>query len=1421
MAEQTFRSPGFFEREIDLASRRQAVSGVPGGVIGTSAKGPAFVPVTVGDFADFVSRFGTLDPDQPAVYAAFEFLKHKRALTFMRVLGAGGNISAADRDETRTSGAVKGAGFRVHGKQTTINRKNIAHSDNNETHTSIKVLDGGPFLISAQHKTDVATKSALASNTLPSLSDNPSFNADGYASMLRGVVFTSAGYRLTAMPVGSTYTYNDPSLSGDVKASVILKGDRTDATNAVGNKITLISLDSDQVSTTSKTYVLVDSVSSDADRDTAHAPLTTGAVLGDKAVISATVPNDLANKLDLNGFADDNNFSINVPANAGGAGGAITILINSGDDALPAAADNQIGINAFGLNASQTRDLVVLAINGNGNGTGKIRYANAATRGDNDPAGGAAQAQAAVGGIPGIFAMNGDDTENITLRATRPGQQAHSVVFLNGGGGGSIAKNVATSFSGGTKVDGTATDIAVAIAESETLLDVLPKLETAIDGSSGHDGALVTAFTTNDGAGNSELLITQNIAGSVGNTAVTQNIAAVALRNGADNAAATTFTGGVGGAEVILQTDGLVSLMDAANSISSQEFNVLIIGTNNSTVYRTIKASLDPEHPSYISKVLNTDPHKFLETKHLLYLDLPVEDELAPVAKVFVAPPADKVIADAPFAGNYQKAWSVFGRMDTRYTTARSPAVISQPFGSQEYDIMHFESLSDGASGNEEVKISIANIKASLDPANPYGTFEVVVRKFRDLDSEIEILESYPGCTLDPNSENFVARLVGDYKTFYNFDADLEEERRIIVKGKYPNRSLYVRVVMSDLYESGEVPKSALPFGFRGIPVLKTSESLTDSATVALTNAGQVLGNAVASAADLIPGNLTRVDTSILIDETDRRDASLASPVFPPLPLRYKVTRGKMPTTAQTPSGNPALTEKVDSKLYWGLKSERVPLTGSVSNSILNPNGGGVFNEIVTAYTKFQGLPKSNVLVSGSATDVFNANKFTLARVALNKAGSAANIASAVTGSARDHMLEAVYLRDAAVEGSNYTITDPAGPTTRVSMATLLASSSVKFNRFTAYNKFTFPLYGGFDGLNILDLDSELMNDKASSADAPANFEGRASTEFDTNFTARTGLYEGKPGIGQRNSTVITYQQAARIMTDPMTVRHNILAIPGIRDSFVTDFAADNVKDYSLAIYLMDIAPYSEGITRLFGTENRTDFDKLANSTPDIRETAEQFSGRIVDNNYSAAYFPDVVISDDVNLTQVKVPASVAAMKALSFNDSVSFPWFAPAGFNRGALDNVTNVDVRLTAGDRDELYDARINPIANFPDGGFVIFGQKTLQLAKSALDRVNVRRMLLEIKRLITGVAQRLLFEPNNNETRARFINLVTPLLATVQAQAGIDSFQIVMDDTNNSSEDVENNRLNGRIVVVPTRAIEFIAIDFIITNSGVSFE
>jgi phage tail sheath protein FI len=168
----------------------------------------------------------------------------------------------------------------------------------------------------------------------------------------------------------------------------------------------------------------------------------------------------------------------------------------------------------------------------------------------------------------------------------------------------------------------------------------------------------------------------------------------------------------------------------------------------------------------------------------------------------------------------------------------------------------------------------------------------------------------------------------------------------------------------------------------------------------------------------------------------------------------------------------------------------------------------------------------------------------------------------------------------------------------------------------------------------------------------------------------------------------------------------------------------------------------------------------------------------------------------------------------------VSHPWYAPAGFNRGALNFVTTTAVRLNSGDRDFLYDNRINPITSFPGTGYVIFGQKTLQVGKSALDRVNVRRLVNEVKRVVSNIASTFLFEQNNAATRAAFVSQVNPALALVQAQQGIEGFRVIVDDTNNTQTDVIANRLNGRVIIIPTRAVEFISIDFIVTDNGASF-
>jgi hypothetical protein len=360
-----------------------------------------------------------------------------------------------------------------------------------------------------------------------------------------------------------------------------------------------------------------------------------------------------------------------------------------------------------------------------------------------------------------------------------------------------------------------------------------------------------------------------------------------------------------------------------------------------------------------------------------------------------------------------------------------------------------------------------------------------------------------------------------------------------------------------------------------------------------------------------------------------------------------------------------------------------------------------------------------------------------------------------------------------------------------------------------------------------MDKDSYYFTDRASSIETnggKAQSGGYASGLSQTN-DATTRMQ----GDELENNIVASYMNAIRVMSDEMVVDHNVLVIPGIRDEIITDFAARRTRDYGKAIYLMDIPHYTPSSNRLFtdadGLVRFVDSNVDKKGRADVDQTSSKFDLREVNSSYVATYFPDVVIEDSgddenaalTNRRLVRVPSSVGA---LARTDAVSQPWFAPAGFSRGALESVSSIDVRLNAADRDTLYESRINPIANFPNNQFVIFGQKTTQIQATALDRVNVRRLMIAIKRRIQKIAQGLLFAQNDAQTRANFVARASQQLAQIQINQGIEDFRVIMDDTNNTDEDVDNNRLNGKIIVVPTRAVEFIAMDFIITNSGVEF-
>lgn len=172
-------------------------------------------------------------------------------------------------------------------------------------------------------------------------------------------------------------------------------------------------------------------------------------------------------------------------------------------------------------------------------------------------------------------------------------------------------------------------------------------------------------------------------------------------------------------------------------------------------------------------------------------------------------------------------------------------------------------------------------------------------------------------------------------------------------------------------------------------------------------------------------------------------------------------------------------------------------------------------------------------------------------------------------------------------------------------------------------------------------------------------------------------------------------------------------------------------------------------------------------------------------------------------------------------NDSIAAPWFAPAGLTRGGLNNVPKVETKLSKTQRDDLYISKVNPLATFPGQGVVVFGQKTLQQADSGLNRVNVRRLLLDVKDTINGFSRKLVFEQNTAETRQRFLRKVNPYLSNLVQRQGLYAYQVKMDGQLNTSDVIDQNQLLGQVFLQPTKTAEFIALDFILTPTGASFE
>ena len=322
--------------------------------------------------------------------------------------------------------------------------------------------------------------------------------------------------------------------------------------------------------------------------------------------------------------------------------------------------------------------------------------------------------------------------------------------------------------------------------------------------------------------------------------------------------------------------------------------------------------------------------------------------------------------------------------------------------------------------------------------------------------------------------------------------------------------------------------------------------------------------------------------------------------------------------------------------------------------------------------------------------------------------------------------------------------------------------------------KFAVPLQWGFDGSN------------------PA-------TPYSTGTDIANSNTQGFDLSDSSASGSVAYKRAINAVSNPDEFDINLLVTPGVihgLHSTVTNHAISKVESRADAFYIMDASAIGDAIST-------------------VKTTI-----KTLDTNYAGTYYPWIKIVDRDTSRPVWVPPSVVLPGVISYTDQVAHEWYAPAGLNRGGLTTVLEAKTRLTHAERDDLYENRINPIASFPGQGVVVFGQKTLQTKPSALDRINVRRLLIALRKFIASSSRYLVFEQNTQALRNRFLNIVNPYLEQVQQNSGLSAFRVVMDDSNNTPDVVDRNQLVGQIFIQPTRTAEFIVLDFVVQPTGATF-
>ena len=774
------------------------------------------------------------------------------------------------------------------------------------------------------------------------------------------------------------------------------------------------------------------------------------------------------------------------------------------------------------------------------------------------------------------------------------------------------------------------------------------------------------------------------------------------------------------------------NVLVANENNNNTEFKVVITNAATSPAHLTASFNFDISSPKYIRKVFNTNPEALnsgiTDGSNLLNYFL---------GETFDRHVTANITKDNTFATivtlkrNEPTAMSAADHQ-SGVLSAQTPWIIGCDIGDGQIpQLLKFHGLDQpGDWTNKNLKISIQDIKVSTNDSTDYGTFSVVVRRLDDSDNVVQVVEQFNDCDLNPNSLNYVCRKVGDkYREW------VDDERRYRERGSYENNSAYIRVEVNPDVEAGNLNANYLPFGFKGIVKYKDDViggygEITGQTLSGSWITGSLDGREELSAhTGYTTGSIFIVQTheGTGIPWSSQVSYFSASVLYPSPEYRVSASDGNLAS----------LTDA-----YWGFQTGRSAgstIFDSSNIDTLRPRGG-IVGEF-TAGTSAEELATTFTLDDLSGT-----------------------LASGITSWNQDSLSEGTSL--SATRGYITGVLDQG------------------------FDRFTVPLYGGFDGMEINEMD-------------PFANRNLTGTPTDAN-----------------NYVFNSIRRAIDSVADPEVVEMNLATIPGLTQEGLTTNLVNLCEDRADALAIIDLP---DGFRAR--AESTTKARNNLEST--ITTTVNGLRSRGLNSSYGCCFYPWVRARDTIGGAMVWLPPSVAALGTFSSSQRKTDVWFAPAGFNRGGLTEgsagipVMDVAHQLRRKDRDTLYAANINPIAKFPAEGIVIFGQKTLQVTPSALDRINVRRLMIFVKKRISQMATSILFDPNVKTTWARFTSMVDPFLADVKTNFGLSDYKVVLDESTTTADLIDRNILYAKIFLKPTRAIEFIAIDFNITRTGASFD